>query len=279
MVEKTEKNAGVGHRARLREKYLETGIQSFHHDYEKLEFLLSYAIARKDVKPIAKDLIEEFRTIENIMKSDIRELQRIEGIAENTAIFLKFIGDLHKTSFREKTKNEDVTGKNSITSKNDLLSYLRNEIGFLDRENFIVLFLDSANRVIDTPDLRSGILFEGTLDRSVIYAREILKKATEQHRILEGDLEKKITLKFKNGEEVNEVDVKKMMEKAYKNRAKSVIFAHNHPSGNLKPSRSDIEITREMKEILKQAEIRLLDHIIISKDSYFSFLEEGLIEY
>ena len=69
------------------------------------------------------------------------------------------------------------------------------------------------------------------------------------------------------------------MERVIKNRAKSVIFAHNHPSGSISPSKKDIELTQYMYDSLKLLEIRLLDHIIITKNSYFSFLEEGLIEY
>ena len=69
------------------------------------------------------------------------------------------------------------------------------------------------------------------------------------------------------------------MERVIKNRAKSVIFAHNHPSGNISPSKKDIELTQYMYDSLKLLEIRLLDHIIVTKNSYFSFLEEGLIEY
>ena len=60
---------------------------------------------------------------------------------------------------------------------------------------------------------------------------------------------------------------------------KSVVFAHNHPSGNISPSKQDIELTQHMYDSLKTLDIRLIDHIIITKNSYFSFLEEGLIEY
>ena len=90
--------------------------------------------------------------------------------------------------------------------------------------------------------IASETLFYGTIDKSAIYPREIV-------------------------------------ERVIKNRAKSVIFAHNHPSGNISPSKKDIELTQYMYDSLKLLEIRLLDHIIITKNSYFSFLEEGLIEY
>lgn len=80
----------------------------------------------------------------------------------------------------------------------------------------------------------------GTIDRSSIYPREIYKDVIKYN-------------------------------------AKAIIVAHNHPSGNLTPSKSDLDITKELAEGLKNFDARLLEHIIISKTSYFSFLEEGLI--
>lgn len=80
----------------------------------------------------------------------------------------------------------------------------------------------------------------GTIDRSSIYPREIYKDVIKYN-------------------------------------AKAIIIAHNHPSENLKPSRSDLDITKELAEGLKNFDALLLEHIIITKTSYFSFLEEGLI--
>ena len=67
------------------------------------------------------------------------------------------------------------------------------------------------------------------------------------------------------------------MKKVLKYNAKSVILVHNHPSGSLKPSQSDIILTKKIKEIFENVEIRLLDHIIISEKGYFSFLEGGIL--
>lgn len=227
------KNLGEGHRERLRKRYIKSGLEGFN-DYEVLELLLTYSIARKDVKPIAKELIEKFGTIDEIAKSDIKSLLEVDGIGEGSAVFLKLIGDIALTLYREKIEDKDIL---TIKSKNSLLSYLRGEIGYSPREEFKILFLDTSNKLI-----ASETLFSGTIDKSAIYPREIV-------------------------------------ERVIKNRAKSVIFAHNHPSGNISPSKKDIELTQYMYDSLKLLEIRLLDHIIVTKNSYFSFLEEGLIEY
>ena len=227
------KNLGEGHRERLRKRYIKSGLEGFN-DYEVLELLLTYSIARKDVKPIAKELIEKFGTIDEIAKSDTKSLLEVDGIGEGSAVFLKLIGDIALTLYREKIEDKDIL---TIKSKNSLLSYLRGEIGYSPREEFKILFLDSSNKLI-----ASETLFYGTIDKSAIYPREIV-------------------------------------ERVIKNRAKSVIFAHNHPSGSISPSKKDIELTQYMYDSLKLLEIRLLDHIIVTKNSYFSFLEEGLIEY
>lgn len=62
-----------------------------------------------------------------------------------------------------------------------------------------------------------------------------------------------------------------ILEKVIQYKAKGVIFAHNHPSGNLRPSKQDIQITEHMQEVLEMIDVKLLEHIIITKDGYFSF--------
>lgn len=228
-----DRNDKNGHRQRLRERYLIGGYQGFH-DYEIIEMILMLCFAQKDVKPLAKELIGRYRTVDGVLKADLNELKNIKGIGEKTAVTIKFIGDVVKYSFKNNYVKEDVT---TFDGKRDLISYLRNDIGFINNEEFKVIFLNSANQLI-----RSETLFKGTIDRSAIYPRTIVEKAI------------------------------------YYN-ARSLIFAHNHPSGNLKPSRKDIEITKELETLLKVVDVKLLDHIIVTKESYLSFLEEGLIDY
>ncbi len=221
----------AGHRKRLREKYLKGGYDSFL-DYEKLELLLTYSIVRKDVKPVAKELLEKFESIEGVLKASSEELLKIDGMGEGSLVFLKLISETSKDIFKSSYSKRDVT---TISGTRDLLAFLRNDIGFSPIEEFKVIFLDTANNL-----LCEETLFRGTIDRSGVYPRNIV-------------------------------------EKVIKYGAKSVIFAHNHPSGNLKPSKADIDFTNKISEVLNAIEIRVLDHMIISRDSYFSFLEKGLI--
>lgn len=220
-----------GHRDRLRKKYLQGGYSAFH-EYEILEIFLTYAIPRRDTKPIAKELLERFGDLDGVVSATLDELSQISGIKENSAIFLKLLGDLSKNLYKGEMKREGV----QLKDKSSLLRYLRSEIGFSNREEFRVIFLNNYNMLVG-----SETLFVGTIDKSAVYPREIV-------------------------------------EKVLKYRAKGIIFAHNHPSGNLRPSKQDIAITEHMQEVLEMLDIKLLEHIIITKDGYFSFLEEGLIE-
>jgi len=73
------------------------------------------------------------------------------------------------------------------------------------------------------------------------------------------------------------VDIKLIYAVALAISASSLILCHNHPSGNLKPSQADIEITNKIKNSGEFLEIKLLDHLIVSDVGYFSFMDEGLI--
>ncbi len=73
------------------------------------------------------------------------------------------------------------------------------------------------------------------------------------------------------------VNIKEIFQLALKTNASSIILCHNHPSGSLKPSEADIELTKSISEFGKLIDVRLLDHLIITKEGYCSFLDEGMI--
>src|SRR5687767_2764202 len=72
-------------------------------------------------------------------------------------------------------------------------------------------------------------------------------------------------------------DVRIILAAALKSASTGIVIAHNHPSGNLQPSEPDIQLTRKIKESAKLMDITLLDHIIVTKEGYFSFADEGLV--
>ena len=225
-----------GHRERIKEKFLKNGIDGFA-EYEILELLLTYCIPRKDTKPIAKELLNKFKSLDNIFKADFDKLFAIDGLGKNSIAFLKLIGDLPSIIYKDELKNKKLIDKETlkISNKDILLKYLRNKIGYEEIEKFYVLYLSSSNEVIEFEENSVG-----TLDRSSVYPREIYKKIINLN-------------------------------------AKSIILAHNHPSDNITPSKCDIELTNEIAKGLKNFGALLIEHIIITKNSYFSFLEEGLI--
>ena len=225
-----------GHRERIKEKFLKNGIDGFA-EYEILELLLTYCIPRKDTKPIAKELLNKFKSLDNVFKADFDKLSAIDGLGKNSIAFLKLIGDLPSIIYKDELKNKKLIDRETlkISNKDILLNYLRNKIGYEEKEKFYVIYLSSSNEVIEFEENSVG-----TLDRSSVYPREIYKKIINLN-------------------------------------AKSVILAHNHPSDNITPSKSDIELTNEIVKGLKNFGALLIEHIIITKNSYFSFLEEGLI--
>ena len=72
-------------------------------------------------------------------------------------------------------------------------------------------------------------------------------------------------------------DPRVILRKALEEKAVSIILCHNHPSGNLKPSHADRELTNKIREASRFFDINLLDHIIVSQEGYFSFADEGLL--
>ena len=206
-------------------------------DYEVLELLLFYVIPRKDTKAIAKELIKKFKTLANVLKADTLELKTVNGLGDVAITFLKMMGALPEKIYEDKLKNKKLI-------KDDKNKITDKEVLLSFLRNKIGYEDVEKFYVIYLSSSNEVIAFEesssGTLDRSSIYPREIYKRVIMEN-------------------------------------AKSIIIAHNHPSGNTCPSKCDIDITNEIAKGLKNFGALLLEHIIITRDSYFSFLEEGLI--
>lgn len=81
----------------------------------------------------------------------------------------------------------------------------------------------------------------------------------------------------KGGLSSSVVDIRIILSIALKALASSIILIHNHPSGNLKPSKSDLDITKKLKSACELLDIVLIDHLIVTKGDYFSFADDGLI--
>jgi DNA repair protein RadC len=217
-----------GHKKRIREKYRKGGLNGFH-SYEVLELILSYSLVRKDTKKMAKDLLDRFGNITNIFNAPLKTLTEVEGVGQRTAVLLKLfkdVGDFYR--------REDVLAKEKIKSPQDVYDYLEFRYKGMHIEEFIVVYLDSAHRVIEVKPL-----FTGTINKSVVYIRELIKEV---------------------------LDLK----------SSALILAHNHPSGNLKPSEQDIRVSKKIKKALSYIEVELVDHVICGDGDFYSLKSHRL---
>jgi DNA repair protein RadC len=226
----TTKEPAPGHRKRLREKFLKSGLSGFH-DYEIIEMLLTLGAPRKDCKQPAKEVLKKFKTLRAALSASPEELQQIEGIGPHSAFGIKLVREVAREFLKQRIVDNPV-----YKSAQEIFDYLYHSMRDLKKELFKVIYLNTQNQIIDTADL-----FEGTVDSSSISPREV-------------------------------------MENALKQNASSLIFVHNHPSGDPEPSRHDKEVTRGLVFAGNIMQIKVLDHIVIGGNKYFSFAAEGLIE-
>ena len=162
----TEKDHKHGHRDRLRERFQNGGVDALA-DYELLELLLFTAIPRKDVKPIAKDLIAAFGTLHKLFQASVEDMSQVKGISENTATFLKSVHALHTRAMKGELMNKPV-----LNNWDRLLDYCHATMAEDSIERFRVLYLNRKNILIE-----DEIHASGTIDGANVYTREIMKKA------------------------------------------------------------------------------------------------------
>lgn len=157
-----------GHRDRLRARFAQKGADALA-DYELLELYLFRSIPRRDVKPIAKALIEKFGSFAETISAPIERLTEVKGISEKIALDLKILqaGAL-------KLGQESIMGRPLLSSWTALLDYCRGAMQFEEKEQFRVLFLDRRNRLI-----ADEVLGRGTIDSAPVYPREVVKRALE----------------------------------------------------------------------------------------------------
>lgn len=160
-----------GHRQRLRERFLKSGLAGFA-DYEVVELLLTLAIPRSDVKEAAKALIALFGSLRGILDAPIAELRAVAGIGTVTPVSLQIIKAAATLYLQQSSEGHD-----SLADPVRLANFWRLRIGALANEVFEVAFLDSAYRLV-----RDGIetLEEGTIDRAAVYPRKVIEVALKR---------------------------------------------------------------------------------------------------
>lgn len=167
--ENTTSKAGyLGHRARLRGRFLDAGSDALA-DYELLELLLFSALPRKDTKPIAKALIETFGSFADVITADKDKLLAVDGIGESAIVALKAVQAGATRMLRANVMDRPV-----ISSWNALIDYCTAQMTFEDVEQFRILFLDKKNKLIGDEAQQRG-----TVDHTPVYPREVVKRALE----------------------------------------------------------------------------------------------------
>lgn len=218
-----------GHRERLRQRFAAHGFDGFH-DYEVVELLLTYAIPRTDVKPIAKRLLKMFGTLAGVFDAPVSELVQIEGVGERAAVFLSLVRNVEMRYLAS-----DLPGKSVFDRPDKVKAHLRLLVQGRGMECFGAVFTDQQHRHMATQ-----IMFEGTVDRTAVYPRNLIKRALELD-------------------------------------AKGLILFHNHPGGTPRPSREDVQLTRQIEQAGEPLDIRVLDHFLIAGKEVLSFKEQGWI--
>jgi DNA repair protein RadC len=157
----------LGHRKRLRERFLNEPKAL--PDYEILELLLFPSSPRRDVKPLAKELLRKFGSLQKVLMASADELMRVDGINEAGAAALKSVQEAASRLMFAEVKEKPV-----LNSWLKLLDYCRAEMGHLKNEQFRILFLNAKNMLI-----ADEVQQEGTINHTMAYPREIVKRALE----------------------------------------------------------------------------------------------------
>ncbi len=222
-------NSHSGHRKRIKDKFLRSPPRTFP-DYEIVEMLLFNCYPRRDTKLIAKSLIMRFGNLKSLLLADLLMLKEMNEISESMLYQIKLLQDIFSRLHISVEENVNI-----LSNWNAVLNYCNLTMGFQNYEMFRILYLNKKNVLI-----HDEVLQTGTIDRVVVYPREIAKKCLSYS-------------------------------------AAAIILVHNHPSGEISPSQEDIEITNKIIKALEPLSIVVHDHLIVSKDKTFSFKNSGLL--
>ena len=158
----------LGHRQRLKEKYLTHGLEGFH-DYEIMELLLTYGIPRKDVKEPAKELLKRFGGLKGVLDAGIDELREVRGLNAHTAVLVKLVKDIGAVYLLQKAQERP-----QISCTAELIDFCKTAMGALKDEEFRVCYLDAQNRIIAMETVQEGIV-----NQAVVYPRKVLERALQ----------------------------------------------------------------------------------------------------
>ena len=215
---------------RPREKLLLKGNAALS-DAELIAILIGSGSREESAVGLAKRVLQHNKNnLNQLARLSINELKKFKGIGEAKAVSIVAALELGR---RRRLETALETPK--ISSSRNAFELLQPVIGDLNHEEFWVLYLNNANKVLRKKQLGKGG-FTGTV-----------------------------------------VDIRVLYKNALEISATSVILSHNHPSGKLKPSQSDLDLTVKIQEAGQVLDIQVLDHLIIAENLYFSFADDEVL--
>jgi len=200
-------------------------------DAELIAILIGSGSRTETAVELSKRILHHYdNDLNKLAKASIQELSNFRGIGEAKAISI--IAALEIGRRRDDT---EVKAVESILSSKDAYNLMRRHLVDLNHEEFWIILLGRASKVIGKELISKGGLSGTVADPKIIF------RVALQHQ------------------------------------ASGIILIHNHPSGNLKPSQSDISLTKRLSEAGRMLEIQILDHLIICDSGFFSFGDESLL--
>ena len=212
---------------RPRERFLKTGASSLS-DAELLAIILQTGTRDENAIDMSNRLISKYG-LDKLSDLSLKELQEIKGIGPAKAMQIKALFEFNKRHAISKREGKP------IKCAKDVYEYAQPLLSGKDKEHFMILHLDSKNRVI-----KDEIISIGILNASLVHPREVFKSAIKES-------------------------------------ANAIVLVHNHPSGDAEPSKVDEDVTNRLNETGKLLKIKIIDHVIIGKDNYYSFRENQKI--
>ena len=215
---------------RPREKLLIKGKGALS-DAELIAILIASGNRDESAVELSKRILQSLgNNLNRLAKLSVNDLVKFKGIGEAKAISI-----IASLELGRRRRTADVLEKDKIGGSKDAFQIFQLKLEDLPHEEFWVMLLNRANKVIETKLVGRGGVSSTVVDSKVIFSF------------------------------------------ALESLASGIILAHNHPSGNLKPSNSDIRLTKKLVDAGKIMEVPILDHIIVGDNDYFSFADEGLI--
>jgi DNA repair protein RadC len=214
---------------RPRERLLKLGGEALSAQ-EILALILGRGIKGESVMVTSQKLLSQFGNLKGVANASVEELTQIRGIGPAKAAQIKAALELS----RRLEADSDEKPQPRVKAPDDVVAVVRSQLKGKKKEHFLVLCLDTRNRLINCKPVSIG-----SLDTSVVHPREAFREAVSSC-------------------------------------AASVIFAHNHPSGDPEPSKEDIELTKRLVKAGEIIGIDVLDHIIVCDKSYVSLKARNL---